>query len=110
MAVRSHAGEVISGRQDLNLRPLGPQPSALPDCATPRGVFILTDWRTRCPCERLFDFICWALWGDARGARQRSRTRNSPGVGGEKDSAIPIAGPAGPSTSRSTTGPTNSAI
>ena len=25
-----------SGRQDLNLRPLGPQPSALPDCATPR--------------------------------------------------------------------------
>ena len=23
-------------RQDLNLRPLGPQPSALPDCATPR--------------------------------------------------------------------------
>ncbi len=27
----------ISGRQDLNLRPLGPQPSALPDCATPRG-------------------------------------------------------------------------
>ena len=26
-----------SGRQDLNLRPLGPQPSALPDCATPRG-------------------------------------------------------------------------
>jgi hypothetical protein len=27
----------LSGRQDLNLRPLGPQPSALPDCATPRG-------------------------------------------------------------------------
>ncbi len=25
-----------SGRQDLNLRPLGPQPSALPDYATPR--------------------------------------------------------------------------
>jgi hypothetical protein len=35
----------ISGRQDLNLRPLGPQPSALPDCATPRGDFILTDRR-----------------------------------------------------------------
>ena len=26
-----------SGRLDLNQRPLGPQPSALPDCATPRG-------------------------------------------------------------------------
>ena len=26
-----------SGRQDLNLRPPGPQPGALPDCATPRG-------------------------------------------------------------------------
>ncbi len=26
----------MSGRQDLNLRPLGPQPSALPDYATPR--------------------------------------------------------------------------
>src|SRR5215217_8180154 len=25
-----------SGRQDLNLRPPGPQPGALPDCATPR--------------------------------------------------------------------------
>ncbi len=38
VAMRSHAGKAqISGRQDLNLRPLGPQPSALPDCATPRG-------------------------------------------------------------------------
>src|SRR5207249_281313 len=25
-----------SGREDLNLRPPGPQPGALPDCATPR--------------------------------------------------------------------------
>ena len=25
-----------SGRQDLNLRPRGPKPRALPDCATPR--------------------------------------------------------------------------
>src|SRR5262245_8913856 len=35
-----------SGRQDLNLRPLGPQPSALPDCATPRGSYILTNLRS----------------------------------------------------------------
>jgi hypothetical protein len=34
--MRSYADRA-SGRQDLNLRPLGPQPSALPDCATPRG-------------------------------------------------------------------------
>ena len=27
---------IWSGRQDLNLRPLVPQTSALPDCATPR--------------------------------------------------------------------------
>jgi hypothetical protein len=26
-----------SGRLDLNQRPFGPQPNALPDCATPRG-------------------------------------------------------------------------
>ena len=25
-----------SGRQDLNLRPSGPKPDALPGCATPR--------------------------------------------------------------------------
>src|SRR6185437_11745352 len=32
---------VQSGRQDLNLRPPGPQPGALPDCATPRFGSIL---------------------------------------------------------------------
>jgi hypothetical protein len=26
-----------SGRPDLNRRPFGPQPNALPDCATPRA-------------------------------------------------------------------------
>jgi hypothetical protein len=50
----------VSGRQDLNLRPLGPQPSALPDCATPRGVFILTDRRARCLRECLVCLICSA--------------------------------------------------
>src|SRR5450759_5129178 len=29
-------GVFWSGREDLNLRPLGPEPSALPGCATPR--------------------------------------------------------------------------
>jgi integrase len=32
------SGLVMSGRQDLNLRPLAPQASALPGCATPRGL------------------------------------------------------------------------
>ena len=33
----NHLGAFIwSGRQDLNLRPRGPKPRALPDCATPR--------------------------------------------------------------------------
>ena len=56
----------------MNLRPLGPQPSALPDCATPRGVFILTDWRTRCRWERLFASICWA--GETLRALQNGET------------------------------------
>ncbi len=34
-------GFLRSGRQDLNLRPPGPQPGALPDCATPRDRLIL---------------------------------------------------------------------
>jgi hypothetical protein len=41
----SQAGSGISGRQDLNLRPLGPQPSALPDCATPRWALHSTNRR-----------------------------------------------------------------
>ncbi len=36
-----HPPAFLSGRQDLNLRPPGPQPGALPDCATPRGRSIL---------------------------------------------------------------------
>src|SRR5204863_7906813 len=30
-----------SGREDLNLRPHGPEPCALPDCATPRDAVLL---------------------------------------------------------------------
>ncbi len=35
-AVATSLGKGWSGQEDLNLRPLGPKPSALPDCATPR--------------------------------------------------------------------------
>ena len=37
LANSAQRGFPLSGRQDLNLRPPGPQPGALPDCATPRG-------------------------------------------------------------------------
>ena len=43
-----------SGRQDLNLRPLGPKPSALPSCATPRRNNC-TQWQytwISAPCQR----------------------------------------------------------
>src|ERR1700722_1368971 len=35
---RLYADSVLSGREDLNLRPFGPEPNALPGCATPRRV------------------------------------------------------------------------
>jgi hypothetical protein len=34
-----------SGRQDLNLRPLAPHASALPDCATPRFRSLINFWQ-----------------------------------------------------------------
>jgi hypothetical protein len=36
--LRTFAKLSLSGREDLNLRPFGPEPNALPGCATPRGV------------------------------------------------------------------------
>jgi len=33
---KQRRGVKLSGREDLNLRPFGPEPNALPDCATPR--------------------------------------------------------------------------
>ena len=33
---RTTAADFLSGREDLNLRPPGPEPGALPGCATPR--------------------------------------------------------------------------
>ena len=34
--LRNFANLSLSGREDLNLRPFGPEPNALPGCATPR--------------------------------------------------------------------------
>ncbi|GAA2282364.1 hypothetical protein GCM10010149_28800 [Nonomuraea roseoviolacea subsp. roseoviolacea] len=59
-----------SGRQDLNLRPLDPQSSALPSCATSRCVSV--------PAGR--DVITLAHIGGARAHRGRER-RRSWGVG-----------------------------
>jgi hypothetical protein len=47
-------GFLGSGRQDLNLRPPGPQPGALPDCATPRGRGRVYDSSVRTGCEHMF--------------------------------------------------------
>src|SRR5260370_24115764 len=41
-----------SGREDLNLRPLGPEPSALPGCATPRGGKGYIDFRNALQREK----------------------------------------------------------
>ena len=63
-------GEEWSGREDSNLRPPGPEPGALPDCATPRDVDL-----DGFPCgssvrvgllDRCFDFVSLAdsfAWG-----------------------------------------------
>src|SRR5690606_31299339 len=40
-----------SGRLDLNQRPFGPQPNALPDCATPRGFGCERVPLGRCPVD-----------------------------------------------------------
>src|SRR5215217_2135746 len=45
-----------SGRSDLNRRPFGPQPNALPGCATPRySDRILREVLSDAPCEHTFD-------------------------------------------------------
>ena len=51
---RSREALSRSGRQDLNLRPPGPQPGALPDCATPRDDGECTRLAVRPACEHLF--------------------------------------------------------
>ena len=43
-----------SGRQDSNLRPSGPKPDALPDCATPRYCII---------SKNLLQFVAFSLLG-----------------------------------------------
>ena len=49
------------------------------------------------------------LWEGVRAAKRRNQTRNSPGTDGSKGRERPTAVPVEPSTSRSTTRPTNSA-
>ncbi len=41
--------QCLSGRQDSNLRPPGPKPGTLPDCATPRTIFSLHYFNFRDP-------------------------------------------------------------
>ena len=53
-----------SRRRDLNPRPLGPEPSALPNCATPRTVNIISNRARFCkrfPCVNLSHMISFAV-------------------------------------------------
>ena len=56
-----------SRRRDLNPRPLGPEPSALPNCATPRTVNIISNRARFCkrfPCVNLSHMISLAVSGE----------------------------------------------
>jgi hypothetical protein len=63
---RSAEYRALSGRQDLNLRPLAPQASALPGCATPRSSTWLPrmDWLppTFSPNGELLSGAAWEVW------------------------------------------------
>ena len=72
-----------SGRRDLNPRPLGPEPSALPGCATPRQLIAdfgsrIADWKQPFP-KTSWDTSNWQ--GTGQGARQGfCISRGSPGT------------------------------
>ena len=77
------------GRQDLNLRPPGPQPGALPDCATPRGWQAGDRNRTR---PRSLEGFCAATTLRPHAARAiLPRRRSSTGTSPES-SASPSGG------------------
>src|SRR5476649_594145 len=42
-------GRKLSGREDSNLRPHGPEPCALPGCSTPRGTGTIPSHAVRAP-------------------------------------------------------------
>ena len=60
---KSAKSEKWSGREDSNLRPPGPEPGALPDCATPRTMDKVSGWsslgKRRAPGENLRSNDCW---------------------------------------------------
>ena len=47
----AYPSSTLSGREDLNLRLPGPEPGALPGCATPRSRRLLPRQRGRGPCS-----------------------------------------------------------
>ena len=52
-----HTLYLLSGQQDLNLRPHGPQPCALPSYAIPRNKKIITE--TLLKCNLFFPPVCY---------------------------------------------------
>src|SRR3954466_7043735 len=69
-----------SGRQDLNLRPPGPQPGALPDCATPRGASSLRQPRRQAGDENRTRAL--SLEGSRAAVTPRPRVRGDHSLGG----------------------------
>ena len=75
-----HPPAFLSGRQDLNLRPPGPQPGALPDCATPRDASILRPMPDLSSVLRL----CEHLFEDEHPANAHQTMRTLPPVKGAR--------------------------
>ena len=99
-----------SGRQDSNLRPPGPQPGALPDCATPRGAAdstpTLRTHRTSVRSLREHVFVSVgtpAQQEPADAATERSRAPTSPGAERAAGNATTTAAHAEQTTNERTT-------
>jgi hypothetical protein len=71
----------------LNLRPLGPQPSALPDCATPRGVIHFDGSAGAVPMGTSVRLYMFAIHGEMlalqEGEARRGIRLAAPGAGAE---------------------------
>ena len=74
----------MSGREDLNLRPFGPEPNALPDCATPRCFARSRSWPGRTPAHLPPPPRSGKL---ARPVDLATRKRPQPGQGGSSVSS-----------------------
>ena len=92
----------------MNLRPPGPQPGALPDCATPRSRSDSTESQAQWPSGRNGNIRSWRTGLPPRpepadGVGRSCRSRTSPGVGRPRASGTTTAASAERPTNESTT-------